>query len=116
MTNCPNCGGPTIPLFTGTACKNECDLRATVIEFRGEGPAGYESFDRLPKRAIPVKPNAFTLAGTQMLAELAGLSYVLEVRDGRWTGWYWYLTRLCGWIPMHTSWYTRHVPTPGEEE
>jgi hypothetical protein len=32
--SCPRCGGPTIPLFTGFACKAECDLRPTLEDER----------------------------------------------------------------------------------
>jgi len=29
--SCPRCGGPEIELFTGRACKNECDLKPAKV-------------------------------------------------------------------------------------
>lgn len=36
---CKDCGGPVIQLFTGVACKNECDLHPYT-----EGDGSYEEY------------------------------------------------------------------------
>ena len=34
MSRCKNCGGKMIQLFTGVACKDECDLQDKPVEAR----------------------------------------------------------------------------------
>ena len=43
MDSCPNCGAEMVPLFTGSACKAECDLRPVTTSTK-DGRGDYAFF------------------------------------------------------------------------
>ena len=83
--NCPNCGGPTIELFTSRVCKAECEKGrkepgdcdgyyvTTGLEFHVVG----ETYSP-DKVSLPTRPRS----------DLRHL-YWLVVRAGIWEGDYW---------------------------
>ena len=103
MDRCPNCGAEMIPLFTGSACKAECDLRPAAVAERpdvayycanvGEAYRLGQLMSTLPGPLADRKCEAIQCGYNRLLVieGLEDVAYSRTVR-GEWNGEYYEYT------------------------